>query len=181
MAVLSSIISVQFLDISVCLCSNSIRPRQPLPGKGAGDRGQREINRPTASVRGSARKSDRDRGDGHGTRRRIREDTVRIGRLPRRPPHRLALSWTVLQPLADDPERPSALCRRRQSSERISVRSSYEQRRPMIGSAGGPQRLRFFPSSLAWVARACSLRPTDHLGSIASTASTTTPPTKERN
>jgi hypothetical protein len=35
--------------------------------------------------------------------------------------------------------------------------------------------------SLAWVARACSLQPTNQLGSIASPTSTTTSSTKERN
>jgi hypothetical protein len=74
----------------------------------------------------------------------------------------------VFQPLADDAELPPGFCRRRQSSERI-------------GSAGDSHRLGLFPSSLAWVARACSIRPTDQLGSIASPTSTTTPPNKERN
>ena len=49
------------------------------------------------------------------------------------------------------------------------------------GSAGDPHRLGLFPSSLAWVARDCSLQSTDHFGSTAFPTSTTTPPNKERN
>jgi hypothetical protein len=49
------------------------------------------------------------------------------------------------------------------------------------GSAGDPHRLGLFPSSLARVARACSLQLTDQLGSIAFPTSTATPPNKELN
>jgi hypothetical protein len=84
--------------------------------------------------------------------------------------------------LVDDAERPTGLLAGgAQAVNEEAPAALNGQRRLMTGSAGDPQRLELFPSSLAWVARDCFLWTTDHLGSAPSPTSTTTSPTKERN